>query len=135
MTDQKDDIRQNLGTLFLMIMFSLFLLTLSDRQGTHYSESPGPFSRTELVIINNSGHPEAAVFSAINIPGLYKEYLNDLHTSGDNLSSLNYKLSHFNLCTARNFENMQKTRLVIGTQLLWRLYHPAPPGNKDDSPV
>jgi len=135
MSNHNEDINRNFGTLFLMILFSLFILVLSDKAETYTSISPVSPYQAELVLINIPDRHNAVVFNAVSIPDLYKECLNALHNTGPDRFSIQYNLSDYNHSIALHFSNMQKTRLEIGPLLLWRLYLPVIPGKNDDSPV
>ncbi len=135
MLNHNEDINRNLGTLFLVILFSLFILVLSNRSETYNSASPVSPYQAELVLGNIPARPDAVVFDAVSIPDLYKECLNDLYYSGLNVLSLHYKFSHYNNTIIQHFITMQKRRLVIEPLFLWRLYHPVSPVKKDDLPV
>jgi len=135
MGNYKEDTSQHFGTIFFIILFSLFILISLGKTETHNSALTGSPFQAELVLGNISAHPDAVIFNAVSIPDLYKECINGLHYTSLNLFSLQYKISNYNYSTALHFKNMQKTRLVIEPLFLWRLYHPVPPGNIDDSPV
>ena len=135
MGNHNEDINRNFGTLFLIILFSLFILISLGKSETQNTALTGSPYQAELVFVNISVHPDAIVFNAVSIPDLYKECLNDLYYTGLNLFSLHYTLSHYNHKTAQHFITMQKRRLVIEPLSLWRLYHPTPKGKKEDSPV
>ncbi len=135
MGNYKEDTSQHFGTIFFIILFSLFILISLGKSETQNTALSGSLFHTELVLGNISAHPDAIVFNAVNIPNLYKESLNALHNTSPDLFTLHYKLSHYNHSIYQYFINMQKTRLVIEPLFLWRLYHPASPGKNDDLPV
>ena len=135
MGNYREDINHNFGTLFLLILFSLFILIFIGKSETHNSASSGSLFQAELVLGNIPAGPDATVFNAVNIPDLYKNCVVALHNTSLNLFSLQYKISSYNHSTDQHFINMQKTRLVIEPLFLWRLYHPVSPGKNDDLPV
>jgi len=135
MGNYKEDTSQHFGTIFFIILFSLFILIFIGKSESHNSASSGSLFQAELVLGNIPAGPDAIVFNAVNIPNLYKECLNALHNTSLNLFSLQYKISSYNHSTDQHFINMQKTRLVIEPLFLWRLYHPVSPGKNDDLPV
>ena len=135
MSNHKEDTIQHFGTIFFIILFSLFILVSLGKSETQNSASPVSSFQAELVLGNIPAGPNAIVFNAVNIPDLYKECLNELHNTSPDLFSLQYIISYYNHSTDQHFKNMQKTRLVIEPLFLWRLYHPVSPGKNDDLPV
>jgi len=135
MGNYKEDTSQYFGTIFFIILFSLFILISFGKSETQNTASPGSLYQAELVPGNIPAGPDAIVFNAVNIPNLYTECLNALHNTSPDLFSLQYKISSYNHSTDQQFINMQKTRQVIEPLFLWKLYHPVSPGKNDDLPV
>jgi len=135
MGNYKEDTNQNFGTIFFIILFSLFALIFSSKSESQTSASSGYSFQNELVFGNNPIHFDATVFNAVSLPDLYKNCVFALHNTSLNLFSLQYKISSYNHRTTQNFINIQKTRLVIEPLLLWRLYYPLSLSGKEDLPV
>jgi hypothetical protein len=135
MGNYKEDTNQNTGTIFFIILFSLFVLISSSKSESQTSASSGYSLQNELAFGNILIHSDAIVFTDVGLPDLYKSYVFDLHNASLNLFSLQYKISNYNDRTTQNFINIQKTRLVIEPYFLWRLYYPFPLSEKEDLPV
>ena len=131
MGNYKEDTNQNFGTIFFIILFSLFALISISNSESQTSGSSGYSLQNEVAFGNNPVHSDATVFKAVSLPDLYKKCV----LTSLNLFSLQYKISSYNHRTAQNFINIQKTRLVIEPLLLWRLYYPLSLSGKDDLPV
>ena len=135
MGNYKEDTNQNPGTIFFLILFSLFVLIFSSKSESQTSTSSEYSLQNELAFGNISIHSDATVFNAVCLPDLYKSYVFDLHNTSLNPFSLQYKISNYNHRTTQNFINIQKTRLVIEPLFLWRLYYPFSLSEKEDLPV
>jgi hypothetical protein len=134
MENYKEDTNQDFGTIFFIILFFLFALIFSGRSESQTLAS-GNSLQNELAFGNNSIHSDAAVFNAVCLPELYKNIVFTLHNTSFNLFSVQYKISNYNYRTTQNFNDNQKTRLVIEPLFLWRLYHPLSLSGKEDLPV
>jgi hypothetical protein len=135
MRNYNEDINQNTGTIFLIILFSLFALISSGKSESQTSTSSKYTLQNELAFGNIIVHPDAIVFNDVNLPDLYNSYVFELHNTSFNLYSLRYKISNYNHTTTQNFINIQKTRLVIKPLFLWRLYYPFSLSEKEVLPV
>ena len=135
MGNYNEDTNQNTGTIFFIILFSLFVLISSSKSESQTSASSGYSLQNELAFGNISIHSDATVFNALSLPDLYKSCVFALHNTSLNLVSLQYKISYYNQRTTQNFINIQKTRLVIKPLFLWRLYYPFSLSEKEDLPV
>jgi hypothetical protein len=135
MGNYKEDTNQNTGTIFFLILFSLFVLAFSSKSESQTSASSGYSLQNELTVGNISNHSDAIVFNAFSLPDLYKSYVFDLPNTRLNPFSFQYKISNYNHRTTQNFINIQQTRLVIEPLFLWRLYCPFSLGEKEDLPV
>jgi hypothetical protein len=131
MGNYKEDTNQNFGTIFFIILFSLFALISLSKSESQTSASSGYFLQNEVAFGNNPIHFDATVFKAVSLPDLYKNCV----LTSLNLFSLQYKISNYNHRTTQNFINIQKTRLVIEPLLLWRLCYPLSLSGKEDLPV
>ena len=135
MGNYKEDTNQNTGTIFFIILFSIFVLIFSSKSESQTSSSSGYSLQNELAFGNISIHSDAIVFNTVRLPDLYKSHVFDLHNLSLNLFSLHYKISNYNQRTTQNLINVQKTRLVIKPLFLWRLFNPFSLSEKDDLPV
>jgi len=135
MGNYKEDSNQNSGTIFFIILFSLFVLIFSSKSESQTSASSRYSLQNELALGNISIHFDATVFNAVNLSNLYKNSVYILHNTSLDLFSLKYKISNYNQRTTQNFINIQKTRLVIKPLFLWRLCYPLASGGKEDLPA
>jgi hypothetical protein len=135
MGNNEEDTNQNTGTIFFLILFSLFVLAFSSKSERQISASSGYSLQDELAFGNISIHSDAIVFNAVSLPDLDKSCIFAMHNKSLNPFSLQYKISSFNQRTTQNFINIQKTRLVIEPLFLWRLYCPFSLSEKEDVPV
>jgi hypothetical protein len=133
MGNSKEDISQNFRTIFFVILFSLFALSFSDKSKNQTSSSG--YLQNEPVFGNTLIHFDAAVFNAVSLPDLHKDRVCALHNTSLSLFSLQYKISNYNQRTTQNFINILKTRLEFEPLFLWRIYHPLPLSEKEDSLV
>lgn len=131
----KEDTNQNTGTIFFIILFTLFVVIFSDKSESQTSASSGYSLQYELAFGNISIHPDIVVFNAVSLPDLYKSYVFDLHNTSPNQFSLQNKISNYNHRTTLIFINIQKTSLVIKPLFLRRLYYPLTLSEKEDLPV
>jgi len=131
MKNHQEDTIQNFGTIFFIILFSLFALVSLSKSESQTSASSGFSLQNEVTFGNKPIHFDATVFKAVSLPDLYKY----CGLTRINLFSLQYKISNYNIRTTQNFLNIQKTSLVIEPLLLWRLYHPLSVSGKEDLPV
>jgi hypothetical protein len=121
MGNYKEDTNQNSGTIFFIIIFSLFVLIFSGNPESQTSASSRYSLQNELALGNISIHLDAIVFNAVNLSSLYK--------------NREYKIYNYDQRTTQNFINIQKTRLVIEPLFLWRLCYPLTLGGKEDLPA
>ena len=135
MGNYKEDTNQNSGTIFFIILFSLFVLISSSKSESQTSASSGYSLQNELAFGNISIHSDAAMFNAVSLPDLYKNCVFALHNTSFNLFSLQNKISNYNHRITQNFIDIQKTRLIVEPLFLWRLYHPLPLNGKEDLPA
>jgi len=135
MGNYKEDTNQNSGTIFFIILFSLFVLVFSDNPENLTSASSRYSLQNELALGNISTHLDAIVFSAVNLSNLYNNSAFILQNTRLGLFSIEYKISKYNQRTTQNFINIQKTRLVIKPLFLWRLCYPLTLGGKEDLPA
>jgi hypothetical protein len=135
MGNYKEDTNQNTGTIFFIILFSVFVLIFSSKSESQTSASSRYSLQNELAFGNISIHSDATVFNAVSLPDLYKSYVFAMHNTSLNLFSLQNKISNYNHRTTQNFINIQKTRLEIEPLFLWRLYCPFSLSEKEDLPV
>lgn len=135
MENYKEETVQNFGTIFFIILFSLFVLVSSGNAGSRAPSSIKYHLQYELVYGDISIHRNAILFNAARLPDLYKNCTLTLCNTCLNLVSLQYKISSYNHLTAQNFINIQKTRLIIKPLFLWRLYHPLSLSRNADLPV
>lgn len=135
MENHEEDINQNSGTIFFIIIFLLFALTFSGNSESQASSSSGYYLQNELALVNISSHFDATLFNAVSLPDLYKNCVHALHNTSFNLLSLQYKISNYDHRTTQNFIDIQKTRLTIKPLFLWRLFYLLPLSEKEDLPV
>jgi hypothetical protein len=135
MGNYKEDTNQNSGTIFFIILFSLFVLIFSGNPESQTSASSRYSLQNELALGNISIHLDAIVFNAVNLSNLYKNSAYILQNTSLNLFSSEYKISSYDQRTTQNFINIQKTRLVIEPLFLWRLCYPLTLGGKEDLPA
>ena len=135
MGNYKEDTNQNSGTIFFIILFSLFVLIFSGNPESQTSPSSRNSLQNELALGNISIHLDAIVFNAVSLSNLYKYSAYILQNTSLNLFSLEYKISSYDQRTTQNFINIQKTRLVIEPLFLWRLCYPLTLGGKEDLPA
>jgi|APIni6443716594_1056825.scaffolds.fasta_scaffold598864_1 hypothetical protein len=124
MEQVKGDTNQNIGTVFFIILFLLFILAFSGNSEYHVSSSSGYHLHDELVSENFSIHTDATVFNAVIIPDLYKACLLTLRNTVPELNSSQYIITCFNQRTTQDFIAIQKTMLEIKPLLLRRLNYP-----------
>lgn len=130
-----EDTNQNSGTIFFIILFSLFVLISSGKSESQTSASSGYSLQNELAFGNISIHSDAAMFNAVSLPDLYKNCVFALHNTSFNLFSLQNKISNYNHRITQNFIEIQKTRLIVEPLFLWRLYYPLSLNGKEDLPA
>lgn len=135
MGNYKEETNQNSGTIFFLILFSLFVLIFSGKSESQTSASSGYSLQNELAVGNISIHSDAIVFNDVGLPDLYKSHVFDIHNTSLNPFSLQNRIFNYNHRTAQDFINIQKTKLVIEPLFLWKLYCPSSLGEKEDLPV
>jgi hypothetical protein len=124
-----------LGTLFFIILFSLFVLNFQDESENRASDTDSYYLLQKQVFDTGSLYPDQTAFVAFNLNDHYKNYAGTLHNSDFNFGSLQNKLSCFNSKINQDFIYIQKTRLIIKPLFHWMLFYPASPGPNDDLPV
>jgi hypothetical protein len=130
-----EDTNQNSGTIFFIILFSLFVLISSGKSESQTSASSGYSLQNELAFGNISIHSDAAMFNAVSLPDLYKNCVFALHNTSFNLFSLQNKISNYNHRITQNFIEIQKIRLIVEPLFLWSLYYPLSLNGKEDLPA
>jgi len=135
MGNYKEDTNQNTGTIFFIILFSLFVLISSSKSESQTSASSGYSLQNELAFGNISIHSDAAVFNAVSLPELYKNCVSYLYNTSFNLFSLQNKISNYNHRITQNFIDIQKTSLIVKPLFIWRLYYPLSLNGKEDLPA
>jgi hypothetical protein len=135
MVNNIEDTNHYSGTLIFVILFSFFALIFSGKSESQTSASSRYSLQNEPVFGNMSIHSDATLLTAVNLPDLYKNCLNNQQNTSLNLFSLQCKIFNYNQRTTQNFINIQKTRLIIEPLVLWRLYIPFPLSEKEDLPV
>lgn len=135
MRNCKEDTNKNTGTIFFIILFTLFVVIFSGKSESQTSASSEYSLQYELAFGNISIHSDAVVLNAVSLTDLYKSQVFDLHNNGLNLVSLQYKKSNYDQRTTQNLISSQKTRLAIKPLFLWRLYNPFSVNEKEDLPV
>jgi hypothetical protein len=113
MKDHFKDTDQNSGTLFFIIVFSLFVFVSANNNGNHNSSSTKYTTRTELVIINTYSHQNIIACDVVRLPDLQKYYECAFDKTSLNQFSIQYELADHNRRIAQNFIQIQKTRLTI----------------------
>lgn len=121
MRDHSEDTDRNLRTIFLISIFSLFVIVSSNNYINHHSSSIKYTTQSELVFINISSHNNIIASNIVKLPDLQKYYEHALNKTDLNQFSIQYKISDHNRRIALNFIQIQKTRLTIEPLLLWRL--------------
>jgi len=134
MGNYKEDTNQNFGTIFFIILFSLFALASSSNPGSHTSSSAKYPLQNELVSGDISSHRNAIICNAVSIPDLQKNCECDLRNTGLNPFSIQNKISDCNRRITQNFILIQKTRLSIEPVLSWRLYFYLPSSEDGNLP-
>ena len=135
MENSKEDTAQNFGTLFFLILFSLFVFASSGNQGSHSSSSARFPSQPELVFDDISIHRNAIIFYSVSLPDLQKYYKGALYKTGINPFSIQNKVSDYNRRITQNLILILKRRLSIEPVLSWKLYYHLPLYEDDDLPV
>jgi len=135
MENHEEDINQNFGTIFFIIIFLLFALTFSGNSERQASSSSGSYLQNELALVNISSHFDATLYNSARLPDLYKNCMHALHNTSFNLFSIQYIISNYDYRTTLNFNDIQKKRLTIKPLFLWRLSYLLPSGEKEDLPV
>jgi hypothetical protein len=131
MGDYKEDTNQDSGTIFFIILFSIFVLASSGSTGSHSSSSVRYYPQEELLSGNISSHFNATINRVVCLPVVQKYCECTHHNSNLNLFSIPDKISEYNRRTAQNFILVQKVKLSIEPVLpLWLYLHH--PSNKDD---
>jgi hypothetical protein len=135
MGNYKEDINQGFGTIFFIIIFSLFALSFSGNSESRTSSLPNYSLQYELAMGNIPVHFNATIVSPVNLPDLYKNLMNTTHNINLNTFSLEHKISGFNSKTDQDFISIQKIRLSIEPLFPWGIYYLFPAGETEDLPV
>ncbi|MCJ7449736.1 MAG: hypothetical protein MUO72_18835 [Bacteroidales bacterium] len=135
MGNYKEDTNQNFRTIFLIILFSLFVLASSNNPGSHTSSSAKYPSQNELVFGDISSQRNAIICNAVNLPNLQKYCECALPNTSLDPFSIQNKISDYNRGITQNFILVRKTRLSIEPVLSWRLYFYLPSIEDDNLPV
>lgn len=131
----KEDTGQDFKTLFLLILFSLFVVASSGNQGSHSSSSARFPSQNELVFGDISSHRNAIISCSVSLPNLHKYYEGALYNPGINPFSIQNKVSAYNRRITQNLNLIHKTRLSIEPVIPWSLYYHLSSNEDDDLPV
>jgi hypothetical protein len=134
MGNYKEDTNQDFRTIFLIILFSVFVLATSDNPGSHISPSANYISQNDLASGDSSGNCYAILCYAASLPDLQKYCEGALRTTSLNPFSIQNKISDYNRRISQNFILIQKTRLSTEPVLLLRLYYHLPSNKDDDLP-
>jgi hypothetical protein len=134
MSDYNVDSDKNLRTVFLIALFSLFVIAFSDIHGNHSSPSSGYYSQNELRIGGISSHCNAVLSIPFSLPELQKYCECTLRNTSLISFSIHYKASDYNRRLDQTFILIQKTRLTI-EPVPYRLYLNLPSNKDDDLPV
>lgn len=132
MGNYKEDINLGFGTIFFIIIFSLFALSFSGKSENRTSSLPEYSLQDELALGNISVHYNATILS---LPDLYKNLINASHNTNLIMFSLEHKISHFNRKTDQDFISIQKTRLSIEPLFPWQVFYLHPLSSPEDLPV
>ncbi|MCX6335619.1 MAG: hypothetical protein NT092_15185 [Bacteroidia bacterium] len=135
MGNYKEDTNPNFGTIFLIFLFSIFVLAFSSNSGSHTSSSANYPSQNELVFGDISSHRNAIICSAVSLLNLQKYYECALHNSSLNPFSIQNKILDYNRRITQNFILIRKTRFSIEPVLPWRLYFYLLSNEDDNLPV
>jgi hypothetical protein len=131
MGNYKEDTNQNSGTIFFIILFSLFVLAYSNNPASHASSPARYHSHYEEVSGNVLSHGNAILYNTVKLPDLQEYSKCTLHNTSLNPFSIQNRISDYNRRIAQNFVLLKKTWLSIGPVLPLRLYFHLP-SNKDD---
>jgi hypothetical protein len=131
----KEDTNQNVGTVFFIILFALFVsgtANISEKHNSFSRQFPAP---DEQVFGENSNHSSAVIFKAFQIPDLQIFCSSDLHIAGLNSFSVQNRISDYNRRSSQNLIMIQKKRFSTGPDLQWRLPRYIPTNEDDPLPV
>jgi hypothetical protein len=132
MGNYNEDTNQDFRTLFLIILFSLFVLASPSNSGSNTSSKYS--SQNGLVSGNISSHFNAIICSTVSLSNLQKYCEYTFHYTGLNQYLIQNKISDYNRRIAQNFILIKKTRLSIEPFPL-KLYSHLPSKKDDDLPV
>jgi hypothetical protein len=135
MGNHKEDTVQNFGTIFFIVLFSLFLLASSGSKESRTSSSARHTSQNEMVFGEIPNHRDALIFKAVSLPDPENYYESALHSTRLIPFSIPNKLADYNRRTAHNFILIQKTRLKIEPVFPWKLYFHLPSNEDESLPV
>jgi hypothetical protein len=135
MGDYKEDTNQKFGTIFFIILVSLFALIFSAKSESKTTASLRYSLQYELVSGNISSHYNAVICKVVSLPDIQKYCECALPNTSLNQFSIQNKISDYNRETAQNFILIQKTRLSTGPLLPLSLFFHRPPNKDDDLPV
>src|SRR5665648_358697 len=122
MSNFKEDTDDNFRTIFILILFSLFVFVSSNNHGNHYSSSTKYTTQTELVFGDISNHHNTIICNTVSLPDIQKDYECALNKTSLNPFSIQYIISDHNRRIAQNLIQIRKTRLTIEPLLLWSLH-------------
>lgn len=135
MSNFKEDTGYQLRTIFLLIIFSLFVLVSSNSHGNHYSSFTKNAAQTALVFGDISCYHKTILSNAVKLPDLQKSYEWALNETNLNPVSIQYIISYYNQRIAQNLIQIQKTRHTIEPLLLWRLHNTLSVSDTGNLPV
>ena len=135
MSNFKEDTDDNFRTVFILILFSLFVFVSSNNHGNHYSSSTKYTTQTKLLLGDISSHRNTIICNTVRLPDLQKDYECALNKTSLNPFSVQYIISDYNRRIAQNLFQIQKSRLSIEPLLLWRLHNTLSVSDTCDLPV
>lgn len=135
MGNYEEDTDQNFRTLFIIILFSIFVLAFSGNQGSHSSSLAISPLKNDLVSGDISSHHNAIIYNAFSLPDLQKCCELALRNTCLNPFSIQNKISYYNHRITQNFILIQKIRLSIEPVLPWSLYFRLTSDEDDYLPV
>jgi len=135
MGNYKEDPNQFTGTIFFIILFSLFVIASSNNPAnnpsssvkytSHFGEVPGD--------VPNPGY--AILCNTVKLPDLTEYCECTLNNTSLNPFSIQNKISDYNRRIAQSFILIEETRLSIGPVPPLKLYFHLPSNKDDDLPV
>ncbi len=122
MKTNKEDTGYNLSIIFILILFSLFVVTSSNNQGNHFSSFKDNTRQSALAFGDIPTRQNAILNNALKLPDIQKYYNWALNTTSPNSYPIQYLISDYNHRMAQNLIQIRKTELTIEPLFLWRLY-------------